>query len=76
MIVAVGVSNLQYVNLNSSRNLFIFGFALFFGLSFPFWMNNNSDVIDTGREGSRGTGKGGVRPLILTQDPGSEPYLC
>lgn len=32
MITAVGLSNLQFVDLNSSRNLFILGFSLFFGL--------------------------------------------
>ena len=35
MIAAVGLSNLQFVNLNSARNLFILGFALFMGLSVP-----------------------------------------
>lgn len=49
MVTAVGVSNLQYVNLNSSRNLFIFGFALFFGLSFPTWMSAHPDEINTGK---------------------------
>lgn len=32
MIAAVGLSNLQYVSLNSSRNLFVLGFSIFFGL--------------------------------------------
>ena len=32
MIAAVGLSSLQFVDLNSSRNLFILGFSLFFGL--------------------------------------------
>lgn len=35
MIASVGLSNLQFVNLNSSRNLFVLGFALFMGLSVP-----------------------------------------
>ena len=35
MIVAVGLSNLQFVDLNSARNLFILGFAFFMGLSVP-----------------------------------------
>ncbi|WP_428262015.1 uracil-xanthine permease family protein [Haliangium sp.] len=35
MIVAVGLSNLQYVNLNSARNLFIIGFSFFMGMSVP-----------------------------------------
>jgi nucleobase transporter 1/2 len=39
MIAAVGISNLQFVDLNSSRNLFIVGFAFFMGLSVPYWAN-------------------------------------
>ncbi len=35
MIAAVGLSNLQLVDLNSPRNLFILGFAFFMGLSIP-----------------------------------------
>nr|XP_054766971.1 solute carrier family 23 member 1-like [Lytechinus pictus] len=31
MVAAVGLSNLQFVDLNSSRNLFILGFSLFMG---------------------------------------------
>ena len=32
MITAVGLSSLQFVNLNSTRNLFVLGFSIFFGL--------------------------------------------
>lgn len=35
MIASVGLSNLQFVDLNSGRNLFIIGFAFFMGLSVP-----------------------------------------
>jgi nucleobase transporter 1/2 len=35
MIVSVGLSNLQFIDLNSGRNLFIVGFAFFMGLSLP-----------------------------------------
>ncbi len=35
MITAVGLSNLQLVDLNSPRNLFILGFSIFMGLSLP-----------------------------------------
>lgn len=35
MIASVGLSNLQFVDLNSARNLFIIGFAFFMGLSVP-----------------------------------------
>ncbi|XP_053373096.1 solute carrier family 23 member 1-like isoform X2 [Mercenaria mercenaria] len=50
MITAVGLSNLQYVNLNSSRNIFILGVSLFFGLSFPKWVANTPNAISTGSE--------------------------
>ena len=32
MITAVGLSSLQFVNLNSTRNIFVLGFSIFFGL--------------------------------------------
>ena len=35
MIASVGLSNLQIVNLNNSRNLFIIGLSFFAGLSVP-----------------------------------------
>ena len=39
MIASVGLSNLQLVNLNNSRNLFIVGLAFFCGLSVPYHFN-------------------------------------
>nr|XP_002124192.1 solute carrier family 23 member 1 [Ciona intestinalis] len=48
MIAAVGLSNLQYVDLNSPRNLFIIGFSIFMGLTVPEWMKANQGVIQTG----------------------------
>lgn len=39
LIAAVGLSNLQFTNLNNSRNLFIIGIAFFAGLSFPAHFN-------------------------------------
>ena len=56
MITAVGISNLQFVDLNSSRNLFIIGFSFFFGLALPEYLKDQegqegityfgNDVID------------------------------
>ncbi|GFO49748.1 solute carrier family 23 member 1 [Plakobranchus ocellatus] len=48
MIGGVGVSNLQYVDLKSSRNIFIFGVSLLFGLSLPRWVEQNRSSINTG----------------------------
>jgi nucleobase transporter 1/2 len=41
MITSVGLSNLQFINLNSARNLFILGFAFFMGLSLPEYFAQN-----------------------------------
>ena len=41
MIAAVGLSNLQFVDMNAPRNLFIIGFAFFMGLSVPFFVQSS-----------------------------------
>uniref|UniRef100_H2ZLG6 Solute carrier family 23 member 2 n=1 Tax=Ciona savignyi TaxID=51511 RepID=H2ZLG6_CIOSA len=48
MISAVGLSNLQYVDMNAPRNLFAVGFSLYMGLAVPEWVKVNSDQINTG----------------------------
>ncbi|XP_064614434.1 solute carrier family 23 member 1-like [Liolophura sinensis] len=50
MVASVGLSNLQFMDLNSSRNLFILGFSIFFGLSLPDWISKNPTAIQTGSE--------------------------
>ena len=48
IILAVGLSNLQYVDLNSSRNLFVLGFSFLTGMMIPDWIQKNPTAIDTG----------------------------
>ncbi|XP_064018334.1 solute carrier family 23 member 1 [Pogoniulus pusillus] len=48
MITAVGLSNLQFVDMNSSRNLFVLGFSMFFGLTLPNYLDSNPGAISTG----------------------------
>uniref|UniRef100_A0A4W6E2V0 Solute carrier family 23 member 1 n=1 Tax=Lates calcarifer TaxID=8187 RepID=A0A4W6E2V0_LATCA len=48
MITAVGLSNLQLVDLNSSRNLFVLGFSMFFGLTLPTYLDTHPNSIHTG----------------------------
>ncbi|MFC6991848.1 uracil-xanthine permease family protein [Haladaptatus sp. GCM10025707] len=43
-IVAVGLSNLKYVDLDSSRNIFVLGTAMFAGLAIPAYMSNVAAV--------------------------------
>uniref|UniRef100_A0A8P4JWS4 Solute carrier family 23 member 1 n=1 Tax=Dicentrarchus labrax TaxID=13489 RepID=A0A8P4JWS4_DICLA len=47
MITAVGLSNLQMVDLNSSRNLFVLGFSMFFGLTLPTYLDTHPNSIST-----------------------------
>jgi len=46
MIASVGLSNLQFVDLNSARNLFVVGLALFLGLSVPEYFKATPAVIE------------------------------
>ncbi|XP_076469690.1 solute carrier family 23 member 1-like [Babylonia areolata] len=50
MVTAVGISNLQFVDLNSTRNLFILGLSIFLGICLPKWMVLNPEAIDTGSQ--------------------------
>ncbi len=80
MITAVGLSNLQFVDLNSVRNLFILGFAFFMGLSVPEYFSANpvsfepqliADVVNT--LGRTGMAVGAVFALVLDNTiPGTD----
>ena len=48
MVTAVGLSNLQFVDLNSARNLFVLGFSIFIGLVVPKWVQSHENAINTG----------------------------
>ncbi len=72
MIAAVGLSNLQFVDLNSARNLFILGFAFFMGLSVPEYFTQTpahfapewlANIVNT--LGQTGMAVGAVSALIL-----------
>jgi len=49
MIVSVGMSNLQFVDLNSNRNLFIIGVSILFGLALPQWFDTKENALNTGK---------------------------
>ncbi|KAF6719797.1 Solute carrier family 23 member 1 [Oryzias melastigma] len=44
----------QYVDMNSSRNIFVFGFSLFSALVIPNWIMKNPGYLQTGTKGERG----------------------
>jgi nucleobase transporter 1/2 len=80
MIAAVGLSNLQFVDLNSARNLFILGFAFFMGLSVPEYFSQHpmqfepnwlANIINT--LGSTGMAVGAFSALALDNTiPGTD----
>ena len=82
MIASVGMSNLQFVDLNSARNLFIIGFAFFMGLSVPEYFSQNplvfadsskwlADILNT--LGSTGMAVGAFVALFLDNTiPGTD----
>jgi len=82
MIASVGMSNLQFVNLNSARNLFIIGFAFFMGLSVPEyfsatpldWGENLKGVTDIlNTLGTTGMAVGAFIALVLDNTiPGTD----
>ena len=45
LITGIGLSNLQFIDLNSQRNLFILGFSLFVGLMVPTWVESTLDKV-------------------------------
>lgn len=70
MIASVGLSNLQQVNLNNSRNLFIIGLSFFAGLSVPYQFNPmlsaSAVPIDWSGAGSFAGVLGNIFQAILT----------
>ena len=80
MIAAVGLSNLQFVNLNSARNLFILGFAFFMGLSVPEYFSSSpmafepawlANILNT--LGGTGMAVGALSALVLDNTiPGTD----
>ena len=46
--MAVGVSNLQFVDMNSTRNLFVFGVSVMLGSMIPSWLGQHPAAINTG----------------------------
>ncbi|XP_013379942.1 solute carrier family 23 member 2 [Lingula anatina] len=48
MVVSVGLSNLEFIDMRSSRNMAILGTALMCGLLVPYWMKKNPTAVRTG----------------------------
>ena len=72
MIASVGLSNLQFVDLNSPRNLFVLGFSFFMGLSVPEYFAANpvafepawlAEVVNT--LGNTGMAVGAFLAIVL-----------
>ncbi len=48
LVVGVALSNLQPVDLASTRNIAIVGMSLLIGLLTPYWLEKNPDGLKTG----------------------------
>jgi len=48
MITSLGISYLEFVDLQSSRNLLVLAVSFSAGIALPAWVNNNPGAIDTG----------------------------
>ncbi len=70
MIASVGLSNLQIVNMNNSRNLFVIGISFFAGLTVPYHFNPmlsaNAVPIDWSGAGALFRVIGNILQAILT----------
>ncbi|XP_076349418.1 solute carrier family 23 member 2-like isoform X2 [Tachypleus tridentatus] len=50
MITGAGLSNVQFIDLHSSRNIFILGLSLFMGIAIPKWFKGHPDTIAIGND--------------------------
>jgi len=48
MVVSVGLSNLQFVDLSSGRNHIILGLSILVGFSISLYVKSNADAVNTG----------------------------
>ena len=48
ILVSIGLSYLQFIDLTSTRNMIILGTSLFLGLTVSSWTNANPGAIQTG----------------------------
>lgn len=48
VLAGVMLSNLQFIDLNSRRNLSIIGIAMLVAMMLQHWIKNTKDAIDTG----------------------------
>lgn len=48
MVISVGLSNLAFIDIESTRNQVIIGVSLMVGLMIPSWLQENPNAINTG----------------------------
>ena len=49
LVISIGLSVLQYIDINSSRNMMILGVSFMFGMILPFYLRDNPGIIKTGQ---------------------------
>ncbi|XP_076349405.1 solute carrier family 23 member 1-like isoform X2 [Tachypleus tridentatus] len=54
IVTGVGLSNVQFIDLESSRNILILGLSLFMGITIPKWFKGYPNTVDVGTDKERG----------------------
>jgi nucleobase transporter 1/2 len=49
MLIGVMLSNLQFIDLSSSRNLAIIGMSILMAMMMPYWVQTTPNAIETGK---------------------------
>jgi len=62
-VAAAGISQLQHVDLNSNRNLFIIGLSIMFGMALPLWLREHPHAISSGKNKSL------IKVLLVFSEP-------
>nr|AKN21560.1 slc23a-1 [Schmidtea mediterranea] len=50
LVMGCAINNFQYIDINSTRNVIVFGFSVSFGLYFPAWITSHLHMISVGYE--------------------------
>ncbi|XP_076349411.1 solute carrier family 23 member 2-like isoform X3 [Tachypleus tridentatus] len=72
MVTGAGISNVQFIDLHSSRNIFILGLSLFMGIAIPKWFNGHPGTIDIGTDEERGLMKWREQGLEHNESEGDQ----
>uniref|UniRef100_A0A1I8G613 Nucleobase-ascorbate transporter 2 n=1 Tax=Macrostomum lignano TaxID=282301 RepID=A0A1I8G613_9PLAT len=65
MVAGVGLSSLQYANMNNQRNVFVVGYSIILGLALPHWLRSPSRSGGMSNDQAMLVGKEGASLIVL-----------